>query len=373
MLKKCVLVAALVATSALGQERADISGANFQSGKADATLASFGRKAAASGQRLVIIAPHEWHAQIAAKVRAGGKADVVLRDGFYETVLVRIEDKAAASAAGAAPEADRVRAEAQRSRAEVEKARAEAAAARAEAERARAEAEAARALAEQANAEAAAAKAQAEAERAAAEKARLESERAAADEARAVAASTGARARLEKAINGGRAAKGTLSVEKLQSGDTLYADGGQVAVARRESGKSTLYWLDSTLDLRRSELQETAPNRYRVLGQIRGEGTLRREFAGAMRVDARVPAADSPARAALEKNLNDGRSFRDTLRPNGLRSGDILYVDGDTVAVARRDGATLARYWLVGRIDLQQAGIVRDAAGRYRVTRDTIR
>lgn len=394
MLKKFVLAGALAATSALAQESTDISGASFQSGKADETLASLGRKAAASGERLVITAPPEWHAKIAAKVRAGGKADVVLRDGFYETVLVRVEDKAAKAAVGAAPEPDRARVEAQRSRAEVEKAKAEAAAARVEAERARAEADAARAAADKANAEAAAAKAQAEAERAAAEKARLESERAAADKVRAGAASTGsasvppvakpaqgsasdaaneARARLEKAVNGGRAAKGTLAIEKLQSGDTLYVDGGQIAVARREGGKPTLFWLDGALDLRRSELQETAPNRYQVLGHIRGEGTLRREFAAGGNIDARVPAADSPARAAFEKNLNGGQGFSDTLRPNGLRTGDMLYVDGNAIAVARRDGTALARYWLVGSIDLQQVGIVREAAGRYRVVRDTIR
>ena len=170
MLKKLALAAALVATSAVAQENTDISGANFQSGKADAALATLGRKAAASGSRLVITAPKEWHAKIAAKVRAGGKADLVLRDGFYETVLVRVEDKSAVKETAAAPEPDRARVEAQRSRAEVEKAKAETEAARAEAEtakaeaeKAKAEAEAAKAAAEKASAEAAAAKARAKA------------------------------------------------------------------------------------------------------------------------------------------------------------------------------------------------------------------
>jgi len=389
MLKKLVLAAALVATSALAQENTDISGANFQSGSADAALASLGRKAAASGSRLVITAPREWHAKIAAKVRAGGKANLVLRDGFYETVLVRVEDKSAATAA-AGP--DRARAEAQRSRAEVEKARAETEAAkaqaetaRAEAEKAKAEAEAAKAAAEKASAEAEAARARADAERAAAEKARVESERAIAAKplvalpasrtAAPVAASADAdvRSRLEKAINGGRAAAGSMAVAKLQSGDTLYADDGQVAVVRRESGKPIMYWLDGELDLRRTELRETAPNRYQVLGEIRGDGELRKEFAGENRVEAKIPAADSAARAAFEKNLNNGQAFTDTLHPGDLRSGDVLYVDGDTIAVARRDGFNLTRFWLVGSIDLQQAGLLRDAANRYKVTRDTIR
>src|SRR5690606_38097050 len=49
MLKKLVLASALVAGSALAQQNVDISGANFQSGSADATLADLGRKSAASG------------------------------------------------------------------------------------------------------------------------------------------------------------------------------------------------------------------------------------------------------------------------------------------------------------------------------------
>ena len=62
MLKKLLLTAALVAATAGAQENTDISGANFQSGKADATLAALGRKAAASGARLIITAPQDWHA-----------------------------------------------------------------------------------------------------------------------------------------------------------------------------------------------------------------------------------------------------------------------------------------------------------------------
>jgi chemotaxis protein histidine kinase CheA len=398
MLKKLALAAALVATSALAQENTDISGANFQSGGADAALATLGRKAAAAGSRLVITAPKEWHAKIAAKIHAGGKADLVLRDGFYESVLVRVEDKSAAAAAPAA-EPDRARAEALRNRAEVEKAKAEtetakaqAETAKAEAEKAKAEAEAAKATAEKASAEAAAAKARADAERAAAEKARAESERAAAASAKplvalpagksaaktaaapaAAPAESDTRSRLQKALNDGRAAAGSLAVAKLQSGDTLYADGDQVAVIRREAGKPVMYWLEGTLDLRRSELKETAPNRYQVLAEIRGEGELRKEFAGENRVDAQIPAAGSSARAAFEKSLNNGQGFSDVLHTADLRSGDMLYVEGNTIAVARRDGLNLTRFWLVGSIDLQQAGILREAANRYKVTRDTIR
>ncbi|MCW5577463.1 MAG: hypothetical protein KIS89_02380, partial [Dokdonella sp.] len=214
--------------------------------------------------------------------------------------------------------------------------------------------------------------ARAEAERAAAESARLEAERVAA----AAAAANGidaVRARLEKSLNDGRPASGSLSVDKLASGDTLYVDGAVRAVVRRDRGKALLYWLDGDLDLRRSELKELAPNRYQVLGLIRGEGTLRREFADAGRVEAQVPAASAAARLSFEQNLNNGQTFNDTLRPADLRSGDMLYVDGSTIAVAHRDGLTLKRYWLQGPIDLNQDGLLREAASRYRVTRDTIR
>lgn len=413
MLNKLALTIALVLATAplLAQENTDISGATFQSGGADATLAALGRDAAASGSRLVITAPHEWHAKIAAKVSAGGKANIVLRDGFYETVLVRVQDKEEIRQAAAPSEAERA---AQRSRAEVEKAKAEAETAKAEAEKAKAEAEAAKAAAEQASAEAARAKAQADAEaartreeaaRVAAEKERLERERAAAaaqplvalpagkagtranagkpaartnagKAAESVPALTGdaaVRARMEKSLNDGRSADGELAVDRLKSGDTLYADSGQIAVIRREGGKPIMYWLAGTLDLRRSELKETAPNRYQVLGLIRGEGSLRREFAGQNQVQARLPAANAPARSQFESSLNDGKPFNDSLAPADLRAGDVLYVDGDAVAVAHRDGFALKRYWLVGAVDLNGQGVQMETGNRYRVTRDGLR
>ena len=95
MKKRFFLLAALAASSAWAQQNTDISAEQFNSGDANAKLSTLGRQAAASGKRLVVTAPSHWHAQIAAKIRAGGNADVVLKEGFYETVLVRIEEKAA--------------------------------------------------------------------------------------------------------------------------------------------------------------------------------------------------------------------------------------------------------------------------------------
>lgn len=95
-MKKCLLLLmAMVASSALAQQNVDITAEQFSSGEANARLTSLGRDAAASGKRLVVTAPQHWHAQIASRIRAGGDADIVLKDGFYETLLVRVEDKAA--------------------------------------------------------------------------------------------------------------------------------------------------------------------------------------------------------------------------------------------------------------------------------------
>ncbi len=94
-MKKCLfLLMAMVASSALAQQNVDITAAQFNSGEANARLTSLGREAAASGKRLVVTAPQQWHAQIAARIRAGGSADIVLKDGFYETLLVRVVDAA---------------------------------------------------------------------------------------------------------------------------------------------------------------------------------------------------------------------------------------------------------------------------------------
>jgi hypothetical protein len=378
MLKKLVLASALVATSAWAQQNTDISGASFQAGKADATLAALGRSAAASGRRLVITAPPEWHAKIQAKVRAGGNAEVVMRDGFYENVLVRVEDKGAADKA-AKQEPDRSRAEIEKARAEAERSRAEAERAKADAERSRREAEQARAEADAATArlaqQAAAARAAAAAGKPAPTPAAPVAAPAAPAAPRASAAADvdAIHARLEKSLNEGRSASGTIGVGALQSGDTLYVDGPVRAITRREGLRPVLYWLEGDLDLRRTELKPLGADRYQVLGSIRGEGSLRREFAaGAASLAAAEPAAGSPARVTLEKNLNEGHAVVDTIEPARLRSGDVVYTSGTAALVVRREGRDISRYWLVGTLDLSQSGIQADGANRYKVLNDTV-
>lgn len=95
MIKRAILLSALCAAgSAWAQQSLDISEKDLASGAANARLSALARTAASSGKRVVVTAPQHLHAQVAAALAAGGKADVVLRDGFYENVLVRVEDKA---------------------------------------------------------------------------------------------------------------------------------------------------------------------------------------------------------------------------------------------------------------------------------------
>lgn len=375
MLRKLVLASALVASSmAFAQQNVDISGANLSSGKADATLAALGHKAAQTGNKLVVTAPPEWHAKIAAKIKAGGNADVVMRDGFYENILVRVEPKGEAAAE---PEKAVAKADVEKSKAQAEKAKADAEKSRAEADKAKAEAEKAQAEAETAKAQAEAAKHQAQ--MAAAKPAPAAVAPAAAAAIAAPRSATAGdsvdviHARLEKSLKGGRGADGIVTVANLQAGDTLYVDGPVRAATRREGGRIGLYWVEGDLDLRRSELKVLAPDRYQVVAAIRGEGTLRRDATGAASLDASEPAADAPARLSLEKSLNDGRTITNTITPERLRSGDLVYTNGNNAVVVRRSGNDLSRYWLIGSLDLTQVGLRVDGANKYKVVSDTVR
>lgn len=377
MFRKLVLASALAASSVVfAQQNVDISGPNLSSGKADATLAALGHKAAQTGNKLVVTAPPEWHAKIAAKIKAGGDADVVMRDGFYENVLIRVEPKGAAAAE---PENAVTKAGFEKSKAQAEKAKSDAEKSKAEADKAKAEAEKAQAEADMARAQAETAKHQAQmvaakpipavAAPAPAAPAAVASKAspAAADAVDAI------HARLEKSLNGGRAADGIVTVANLQGGDTLYVDGPVRAATRREGGRIALYWVEGDLDLRRTELKLIAPDRYQVVAAIRGEGTLRRDASAAASIDAREPAADAPARLALEKSLNEGRTITNTIPPDRLQTGDLVYTGQNSAVVVRRIGNKLTRYWLVGSLDLTQVGMRADGANTYKVLSDTVR
>lgn len=366
MSRKLILAAALFAASASAQQSVDISGADFSSGKGDAKLAALAKQAAAEGKRVVITAPKEWHKSIAAKL-GKRQADVVLREGFYENVLARVEEK---------PEP------AKPAKAEVAKAPARPAPAVAaipakapEPEQAPAPKPIEAASAAPVAAAAPVATTPAPAPRALAPKpvqplVALPSSQ---PKAKAVAAKPAPnvetiRERMRQSLIEGRPAQGSLAVTSLQSGDTIYVDEPVRGIIRREGLKAVLYWLEGDLDLRRSELKPLAENRYQVMSAIRGNGTLRREFdVSKAEIVAGVPADGAPVRTALEKAFNDGRRIDDRLGAEQLRDGDVVYTGIGAAVVVRRDGKDLLRYWLDGSFDLRQSSVQGDGPGKYRI------
>jgi hypothetical protein len=382
MLKRILFASALFSTAAIAQQ-VDISGKDFLSGAGDARLAEIARQAAASGKKLVVTAPQYWQGKVAAKLHAGAaNASVQMSEGFFENVLVRIEDNKPAPA-----KADAATAEAPRAvtaKADAAKAAAvKADAARAEAEKAEA-ARADAARAETAKAEAARAEA-ARAEAAKVEAAKAEAakaEAAKADTARAEAAKAKAesnqlaqiRQRMEKNLNDGKVADGNLAVAQLQKDDLLFVDGSVRGVARRSGAHTKLYWLDGDLNLERIELLPVGENRYKVSEPIRNvaKPTLRsreveRHFAG------NVPPPESADRKSLQQKYAEGHDISGTLHTTDLRQGDIIYTGTGAAVVTRRSGLDLQRYWLAGDLNLGQTGIIKQGSNAYQVMTDTIR
>src|SRR3569833_2276861 len=176
VLAAALMAAAWVSTAAIAQE-VSVDGKEFLSGAADTRLADLAKQAAAQGKHLVVTAPNYWQSKVAAKLHAGAaNVDVQMKEGYFENVLVRIEDgKAKAAEQAAEAKAAAAKTEAQKAEA------AKAAAARLEAARAQAvreeaarqeaaRAEAAKAEAAKQQAAKAAADAKAKAEKEAADK-----------------------------------------------------------------------------------------------------------------------------------------------------------------------------------------------------------
>jgi len=372
--RKLFLAAAIAAAApAFAQQNVDISGTEFQAGNGDAKLATVGREAAKSGKRIVVTAPQEWHAKIAAKIRAGGAAEVVMKDGFYENVLVRVEEKPAE------PPKPEPRAEA-KAEPKPEPKPAPRAAAN---DRVPMDVPGPKptlpppapapepkpivSAPPPAATPAPAAMPPPAAKPAPAPAATAAPAAAAADVAKI-------QKRLEESLNSGRAAEGPVSVSGLQSGDTIFVDGPVRAVVRRESLRPRMFWLDGDLDLRRTELKDLGGNRYQVLEPVRGENySLREDRADQGKsLVASAPPANSPGRATFERDYNDGHAIDETIAIEKLRSGDLIYAGKGMAVVVRREGAKLARFWLVGTLDLGQAGLSKDG-NKYKVISDTIR
>lgn len=353
MSRKLVLAAALFAATASAQQSVDINAADFSSGKGDAALAALAKQAAAEGKRVVVTAPKEWHKSIASKL-GKGQADVVLREGFYESLLARVEDK---------PEP------AKSAKAALEKAPSRSAPAVAPAPvKAPETMPAAVAVAGRPIATAAAVPVAAATSSPSASASPAARPAAAARAAEPATDVEAIRERMRQSLIEGRPAQGSLAVAALQSGDVIYVDGPVRGVVRRESLKAVLYWLDGDLDLRRSELNPSAANRYQVQSPIRGEGTLRREFdTSTAELVASVPADDAPARNELEKKFNAGRRIVDRLGADRLQEGDVVYAGAGAAVVVRRDGRDMRRYWLDGSLDTRQSGVQAEGPGKYRI------
>jgi hypothetical protein len=395
MFKRILFASALVSTAAFAQQ-VDISGKDFLSGAGDARLAEIARQAAASGKKLVVKAPPYWQGKVAAKLQAGAaNVSVQMTEGFVEDVLVHLEDSKATPAKAEAaavetpkadaPKADTAKADAAKAAAlKAEAAKAEAArveaarveAAKAEAARAEAaKADAARAettRVEAAKAEAARVE-EAKAAAARAEIAKAEAAKAAAAKAEAnrIAA---IKQGMEKNLNEGRPADGTMAVAQLEKDDVVFVNGDIRSVVRRAGAHTQLYWLEGELNLDRIELLPTGDNRYKVNEPIRNVAnpTLRVHEA-AQHFIANMPAPDSAERKSLQQQYADGKDVTGSLHPSDLRQGDTVYTGKGAALVTRRAGLDLLRYWLDGDLNLGQTGINKQAAGAYRVMTDTIK
>jgi hypothetical protein len=365
--RKLLLAVALAAAApAYAQQNVDISGTEFQSGSGDGKLATVGREAAKSGKRVVVTAPQDWHGRIAAKIRAGGAADVVMKDGFYENVLVRVEEKPA-EPPKPEPKPEPKRVASERVPQDVPGPKPTLPP---PSEPAPAPVVAApppppvqKAPAPQVQTPPPAAQQVAVAKPAAAP-------------VPAAPDVTKIQQRMEESLNNGRAAEGPLSVSGLQPGDFIFVDGSVRAVVRRESLRPRMFWLDGDLDLRRAELKELGTNRYQVINPIAGGANyaLRDErSADTKSLVATIPPANAPERATFERDYNDGHSIDETITVEKLRAADLVYAGKGMAVVVRREGPKLTRYWLEGTLDLGQAGLQKDGTNKYKVISDTIR
>jgi len=376
--KPLLLLALAMAPGILLAQEVAINGKDFESGAADAKLAEIARQAAAAGKSVVVTAPAYWQGKAAAKLHAGApNANVQAKEGFFENVLVRIEDAKAAPPPADTAKADATKADAAKAAA------AKAAAAKAEAARAEAEkAEAERVAAEKAEAErkqaerVAAAKAEAErkeAERIAAEKAetqRVAAAKAAAEKAEAdrIAA---IKQRMQKNLNDGKAAEGEISAGQLQKDDLVAVDGDIRGVARRDGAHTHLYWLSGELNLDRVELQPLGDSRFKVSEPLRS-GVVLRSQGKVQNFVGKVPAANSAERSALQRQYAEGKDIAETLRVADLRTGDTIYTGNGAAVVTRRVGNDILRYWLEGEVNLGQTGLQRQG-NAYKVLADTIK
>jgi len=384
--RSSVLLTGVFALSALmpgwsvAQEVA-ITGKDFELGAADAKLAEIARQAAASGKSVVVTAPPYWQGKAAGKLHAGAaNVQVKTADAFFENVLVRVVDKPgdkgdkladkpkaaepakpavaavkptpAPPAPVAKPEAKPVvAAPAPAPRAPV------AAAPKPEAPKPE---PVSTPPAPPAPAPAPVAVAPAPPPAPAAAPVASAPAPAAAPATQTSVAD--ARKRFETRLNLGKAAEGNLKPGQLLKGDEIFVSGPVRAVVRRFGSHVQLYWLEGDLNLDRTELTMAEAGHYKVNEAVseQASSSVRAMHAKPVIFVAEIPAANSKVRTDMEKHFNDAKEIADSLRPEDLRYGDVFYTFRTYGVVFRRTDLGFNRYWLVGQLDLNQAGIVKD-------------
>jgi hypothetical protein len=178
---------------------------------------------------------------------------------------------------------------------------------------------------------------------------------------------------MEKNLNEGRAAAGTLAVTQLLKDDQVYIDGSTRGVVRRSGGRPQMYWLEGELNLDRIELLPNGAGRYSVVADIRDTAnpTLRTHAAG--HLVAKAPAADSAERKSLQAQYAEGHDVTETAHPADLRTDDVVYAGQGAALVVRRSGATVSRFWLDGDLNLGQTGLQKQGGNAYKVLSDAIK
>lgn len=270
-----VLAVALATGSVAAQQSADIKGEDLTSGAADARLAGIGREAAASGQRVVVTAPQYWHGSIAAKLRAGGgsRLNVVLRDGFYENVVIRTEAATPeppprAEAPPARPAAERAPAPTPTPPPPARPAPPPPSPPPAPAEPARTAAPEPVRAETPASAPAPAAQTPPPAPAPAAAPPAIQEaplQPPVFDRFAEPADVAEERSFLERSYNDNRRIRSRLKPSDLKPGDTVYTRNGAAVVIRREGGTLDRYWLEGQLDLEQAGIVKEGGNKYQVL------------------------------------------------------------------------------------------------------------
>ncbi|MGA9342056.1 MAG: hypothetical protein WBV61_06950 [Rhodanobacteraceae bacterium] len=289
-------------------------------------------------------APQYWHAKIAARIRAGGEAKVIMRDGFYENIVVRVESEAP------------VRIKVTPSKAEL----------------ASVPRRGSSVGHQGTSSDASATEGFTSAKTSPSDQGPRAPQPGLNETASRNAEGSNIetiRQRLRTNLNHGRPVDGTMRAAQLTSGDVVFVDGSVRAVVRREGLNPQFYWLEGDLDLARAELKPIGGNRYEVLGTLRpGNYSLREAKSTAPLIfTASTPPAESAVRASLQRRYNEGRRIDEVLVPASLRHGDLIYTGAGAAVIVRRNGANLLRYWLNGPIDLNQPGLRKEGSNEFRL------